>query len=86
MLSWAAVALPAIATAADAENDATATTVTVSERNLGHAHPRFQSRYTLHPTPDDGWCAPCGADDFEVFTPADVQKTTFSDDRWQYEL
>jgi hypothetical protein len=23
----------------------------------------------------------CGADDVEVFTPADVQKTTFSDDR-----
>jgi len=23
----------------------------------------------------------CGADDAEVFTPADVQKTTFSDDR-----
>jgi len=24
----------------------------------------------------------CGADNVEVFTPADVQKTTFSDDRW----
>ena len=36
---WAAVALPAIATAADAENDATATTVTVSEHNFGHDHP-----------------------------------------------
>jgi hypothetical protein len=31
---WAAVALPAIATAADAENDATATAVTVSEHDL----------------------------------------------------
>ena len=36
---WAAVTLPAIATAADAENDATATTVTVSEHNFGHDHP-----------------------------------------------
>lgn len=36
---WAAVALPAIATAADAENDATGTTVTVSEHNLGDDHP-----------------------------------------------
>ena len=36
---WAAVALPAIATAADAENDATATTVTGSEHNFGHDHP-----------------------------------------------
>jgi len=34
-----AVALPAIATAADAENYATATTVTVSEHNFGHDHP-----------------------------------------------
>jgi hypothetical protein len=53
---WAAVALPAIATAADAENDATGTTVTVSERNLGHGHPlvpMFQSRYTLHQMTDD---------------------------------
>jgi hypothetical protein len=25
-----------------------------------------------------------GADDVEVFTPADVQKTTFSDDRWHF--
>jgi hypothetical protein len=38
-VEWAAVALPAIATAADAENDATATTVTVSEHNFGHNHP-----------------------------------------------
>jgi hypothetical protein len=36
---WAAVSIAAIATAADAENDATATTVTVSERNFGHDHP-----------------------------------------------
>jgi hypothetical protein len=37
---WAAVALPAIATATDAENDdATATTGTVSEHNFGHDHP-----------------------------------------------
>jgi hypothetical protein len=38
-VDWAAVTLPAIATAADAENDATATTVTVSEHNFGHDHP-----------------------------------------------
>jgi hypothetical protein len=36
---WAAVALPAIATAADPENDATATAVTVSEQPIGHDHP-----------------------------------------------
>jgi hypothetical protein len=36
---WAAVALPAIATAADVENGATATTVTGSEHNFGHDHP-----------------------------------------------
>jgi hypothetical protein len=52
---WAAVALPAIATAADAENDATGMTATVSEHNLGHDHrpSRFQSRYTLHQMTDD---------------------------------
>jgi hypothetical protein len=37
---WGAVALPTIAMAADAENDATATTVTVSQHNVGHGHPR----------------------------------------------
>jgi hypothetical protein len=67
----ATVALPAIATAADAENDATGMTATVSEHNLGHDHrpSRLPSRNTLHRMTD------------EVFTPADVQKTTFSDDR-----
>jgi hypothetical protein len=49
---WAAVALPTIAMAADAENDATGTTVTVSEHNLGPGHPLVP--ITLHPTPDDG--------------------------------
>jgi len=34
---------------------------------------------TLHQRTDDARA--CGADDAEVFTPADVQKTTFSDDR-----
>jgi hypothetical protein len=43
--------IAAIATAADAENDATATTVTVSERNFGHDHPGSNH---IHPTPDDG--------------------------------
>ena len=43
---WAAVALPAIATAADAENDATATAVTISEQTFGHDHPGFN-----HATP-----------------------------------
>jgi hypothetical protein len=38
----------------------------------------FQSRYTLHQMT---MTRACGADDVEVFTPADVQKTTFSDDR-----
>jgi hypothetical protein len=43
---------------------------------LGHGHPSFQSRYTRR-----RMMRACGADDAEVFTPADVQKTTFSDDR-----
>src|ERR1700674_2825494 len=72
----AAVALPTVAMAADEEDDATGTTVTVSEHNLGHGHPSFQSRYTGR-----RMMRACGADDVEVFSPADVQKTTFSDDR-----
>ena len=43
---WAAVALPTIAMAAEAENDAIGTTITVSQHNLGDGNPRFQSRYT----------------------------------------
>jgi hypothetical protein len=42
----AAVALPTVAMAADAEDDVTPTTVTVSEHNPGHGHPSFPSRYT----------------------------------------
>jgi hypothetical protein len=62
--------------AADAEDDVTPTTVTVSEHNLGHGHPSFQSRYTRR-----RMMRVCGSDDAEVFTPADVPKTTLSDDR-----
>ena len=47
---WAAVALPAIATAADAENGATATAVTVSEQTFGHDHPGSHAT----PIADDG--------------------------------
>jgi hypothetical protein len=64
--------------AADAEHDITATTVTVSQHNIGHWNPRSN-----HATPYTRlrMMRACGADDVEVFTPADVQKTTFSDDR-----
>ena len=72
----AAVALPTVTMAADAEDEATGTTVTVSEHNLGHGCPSLQSRYTRR-----RMMRASGADDAEVFTPADVQKTTFSDDR-----
>jgi hypothetical protein len=48
---------------ADEEDDATGTTVTVSEHNLGHdGHPSFQSRYTRR-----RMMRACGADDVEVF-------------------
>jgi hypothetical protein len=49
----AAVALPAIATAADAENYATGTTVTDSQHNLRHGPPWIQPRSTLHQMTDD---------------------------------
>jgi hypothetical protein len=62
--------------AADADDDVTPTTVTVSEHDLGHGHLSFQSHYTRR-----RMMRACGADDAEVFSPADVQKTTFSDDR-----
>jgi hypothetical protein len=64
--------------AADAENDATATTVTVSQHNIDMAIPG-----STHTTPYTRrrMMRACGADDVEVSTPADVQKTTFSDDR-----
>jgi hypothetical protein len=38
-IEWAHMARKQKATVADAENDATATTVTVSEHNFGHDHP-----------------------------------------------
>jgi hypothetical protein len=47
----AAVALPTVTMAADAEDEATGTTVTVSEHNLGHGHPSL--KITLHRTRDD---------------------------------
>ena len=48
---FAAVALPTVTMAADAEGDATGTTVTVSEHNLGNGHPSL--KLTLHQTTDD---------------------------------
>jgi hypothetical protein len=47
----AAVALPTVTMTADAEDEATGTTVTVSEHNLGNGHPSL--KLTLHQTADD---------------------------------
>jgi hypothetical protein len=48
----AAVALPTVTMAADAEDEATGTTLTVSEHNLGHGA-ILLARITLHETTDD---------------------------------
>jgi hypothetical protein len=42
----ATVALPTVTMAADAEDEATGATVTVSEHNLGHGRPSLKSHYT----------------------------------------
>jgi hypothetical protein len=41
-----AIALPTVTMAADAEDEATGTTVTVSEHNLGHCHVSLKLHYT----------------------------------------
>jgi hypothetical protein len=61
----AAVALPTVTMAADAEDKATGATVTVSEHNLGHGRPLAQ--ITLHQTTDDGMMRASGADDATGF-------------------
>jgi hypothetical protein len=58
----AAVAMPTVTMAADAEDEATGTTVTVSEHNLGHGHPSLKSHYTGR-----GMMRASGADDAAGF-------------------
>ena len=72
-----AVALPALAMAANAEHRSTGTKAALSENSLGHGYPSFQT--TLHYMTDDA--RPRRRQRFYCVPPADVQETTYSGDR-----